>query len=194
MPKICGERLYEIQNTLGMLKLIVPINSWDNKIQIQLQTTDTTKMGIFSANLEVSLVTFTTVKTLVVTFSINIYLMPYFDPKLPNVISLYMTSSPKPWSMKFPKIVDKNVGAAVFLSINFGFASDFIILNGEKQTIEISDLSGENSKIRPGLFSLTCTLDDSLSKPGVYSLPILIFASLVKKEDSTASVSNSNQS
>ena len=58
--------------------------------------------------------------------------MPYFDPKLPSVVSLYMASAPKPWSMKFPKIVDKNAGAAVFLSITFGYAEDFITLNGEK--------------------------------------------------------------
>lgn len=61
VPNFCGERKYELTNNLPFLSLVTPADPWQQPTQITLFTLDPKNQGQYTANLKVSLVTYSSV-------------------------------------------------------------------------------------------------------------------------------------
>ena len=85
-------------------------------------------------NLKVSLVTYTAVSiNIVIPVTIKpkpINNIPCFSPKLVNFAQIQMTTVSESWSMSLPKILDLDAADVVTLKADFGFAANFLKLNG----------------------------------------------------------------
>ena len=99
-----------------------------------LFTLDQTKIGQYSVNLRASLVSYTTVsKTIIISVTIKprpVNQLPYFSPKLLNSVQIQMTTESQSWSMNLPKILDPDAADVVTLTADFGYAANFLKLNG----------------------------------------------------------------
>lgn len=71
-----------------------------------------------------------------------------------------MTTISESWSLNLPTIIDLDVADVVTLKADFGFAANFLTLNG-LTSIDCADIKkGGSSNIRTGLYLVTLTLDD----------------------------------
>ena len=125
---------------------------------------DTTKIGQYSVNLKVSLVTYPAVTiNIVIQVVIKptpINNLPFFSPKLIASTQIQMTTVFESWSMNLPKILDLDVADVVSLKVDFGNAANFLKLNGQS-SIDCDDIKkGGLTNIRSGMYLITFTLDD----------------------------------
>ena len=71
-----------------------------------------------------------------------------------------MTTVSESWSLNLPKILDLDDADVVTLKADFGFAANFLTLNGQI-SIDCADIKkGGSSNIRAGMYLITLTLDD----------------------------------
>ena len=56
--------------------------------------------------------------------------LPYFSPKLVSSAEIQMTTESLSWSMSLPKFLDPDVADVVTLTADFGYAANFLKLNG----------------------------------------------------------------
>ena len=92
--------------------------------------------------------------------------MPKFKTKIDSA-TILMTETSQSWKMILPEIVspDPDANKSLFsLKADFGDAGNFVKLDG-LTSIEIDDISeGGNSNIRPGMYLIKFTLNDSKTK------------------------------
>lgn len=71
-----------------------------------------------------------------------------------------MTTVSESWSMPLPKILDLDTTDAVTLTVNFGNAANFLILDGITSFGCVDIKKGGSSNIRKDMFLIIFTLDD----------------------------------
>ena len=153
------------------VNLIVPEDPWSQEFQIYVNTTDRSKLGMHDVHLKVSLLNYPNVAAIETVFVLTINEapnnLPFFEPKLAASATIIMTHEPEPWSMQLPAIKDHDILDKITLTANFGYAANFVALEG-KEYISITDISkGGKTPIRKGMFLMTFTIDDSRDKVNV---------------------------
>ena len=71
-----------------------------------------------------------------------------------------MTTVSQSWSLYLPKILDLDVSDVVNLKADFGFAANFLTLNGQTSIDCVDIKKGGSSNIRADMYLITLTLDD----------------------------------
>ena len=87
-----------------------------------------------------------------------------------------MTNKKQSWLYKLPQIVDED-SVDFYLTVDLGYAANFVILRDGNAFIEISDISSlKLSKIRPGFFPIVFTLEDGITKSVFRSMLFILAA------------------
>ena len=121
-------------DNLPFISFVVPDDVWQETTKIVLFTLDQTKIGQSNVNLKVSLISYPTIfKDIVILVTIKqkpVNQLPYFSPKLVSSAEIQMTTESLSWSMSLPKFLDPDVADVVTLTADFGYAANFLKLNG----------------------------------------------------------------
>lgn len=149
------------------------MDPWNSAFQIDLFTLDTTKIGQYSATLEVKLVDYSLPPPLLVTFSVTILPtpknnLPFFEPKLTGSATIQKTKNSTSWSLKLPGFIDLD-NDPVTMTVDLGPAGNFLVLDGVE--IVCDDIS--KTTIKAGMYLLKVLLNDKRDI-ATYNLSIFV--------------------
>ena len=103
----------------------IPQDQWDSPFTLELSTLDETKVGNYTATIEVKLAKYTMpapifLKIPLIVLPKPVNNLPYFDPKLPTSATIQKTLKQDSWTLSLPKIIDKDPTDVVRVKADFG--------------------------------------------------------------------------